>query len=473
MFFYANCKPIGLTVLTILLTVGFATAQGTNTVYCGEERKLNVKDKVGIIFCWKIYSDRFLLKEAKNTEAEFLQGNTGPEVTVRWGTKGTYYFTVQSFNIFGCSNKKVGKMEVLAASISADAGADTIMGSCQSIKLDGSGSKGEIVKYEWTLIEKGGEITNPESQLARFSLSPHFTGNLPANFRIVLRVTDRTRNTDTDTLVVKTDIKPVAKIVYTDLIDKNGYKLADGSTSDGMRIIYKWSVENGSLSGDLNNSKIKVSTPGCYSLMVRDNYGCESLVAKKVPEIDNIIRANPDYGRCTWDKDLMLPVILNDFSTNNLIKPESLEITIKPTQGSVNVLKNGVIIYSPKLQYTGRDKFSYKIYDINNLSDSTEVTLDIDDAPIVIPQGFSPNGDGLNDILVFKGLENYPGSELVVFTKDGQICIKSTDSQNDWSGKYLSGIPQSQVLINPGIYYYSLKLGSTYRTIKGFIYVAY
>jgi gliding motility-associated-like protein len=150
-----------------------------------------------------------------------------------------------------------------------------------------------------------------------------------------------------------------------------------------------------------------------------------------------------------------------------------LEITIKPTQGSINVLKNGVIIYSPKPKYTGKDKFSYKIYDINNFSDSTEVTLDIDDAPIVIPHGFSPNGDGLNDILVFKGLENYPGSELIVFSKDGQICFKSSNYQNDWSGKYLKGSLQSQVLINPGIYYYSLKLGSTNRTIKGFIYVAY
>ena len=473
MFFYANCKPIGLTALTILLAVSFATAQGINTVYCGEVRKLSVKDKTGNSFYWKIFTDRLLSKEVSNTDAEFLKGNTGPEVTVRWETEGTYYFTVQSSNIFGCSNRKVGKMKVLTASIHSDAGADTTIGSCQSIQLYGAGSKGEIAKFEWTLIDKGGELANPESPNTRFSLEPHYTGDLPANFRIGLRVTDRSGNSDTDTTIVKIEIRPIAKIVYSDLTDKNGYKIADGSTSTGTTIRYKWAVENGSVSGDLNSDKIKVSTPGYYSLLVRDRYGCESLVAKRVPEIENIIRANPDYGRCTWDKDLILPVILNDFSTNNLIKPESLEITNRPTHGSVNVLKNGVIIYSPKPNYTGRDKFSYKIYDVSNLSDSTEVTLDIDDAPIAIPQGFSPNGDGLNDILVFKGLENYLLSELIVFNKDGQICFKSINYQNDWSGKYLTDGSLSQVLINPGIYYYSLKLGLTNRTLKGFIYVAY
>ncbi|MEI6138317.1 MAG: gliding motility-associated C-terminal domain-containing protein [Mariniphaga sp.] len=462
-----------MTVLTILFAVGFAAAQGTNVVNCGEVRKLSVKDKPGNIFFWKIYTDKFLVTEVSTAEAEFIKGNTGSEVAVRWGIKGTYYFTVQSFNLSGCSNRKVGKMEVLTTSIIANAGIDTIIGSCQNIKLDGSGSTGEIVKYEWTTLDKGGTIENPECICTLFSISPHYAGGLPANFRVGLKVTDVSGNTDSDTLVVKTDIRPSAKIVYSDLIDKNGYKLADGSTSTGRKIVYKWAVENGSFSGDSNSEKIKVSIPGCYSLLVRDKYGCESSAAQKVSDIQNILRANADYARCTWDEDLMLPVISNDYSSSNNIKPESLEIAIKPSHGSVNVLNNGIIKYSPDPNYTGKDKFIYRISDGNNISDSTEVIIDVDDAPIAIPQGFSPNGDGLNDLLVFKGLENYPGSELIVFTKDGKVIFKGGNYQNDWSGKYSTGGSQSQTLINHGVYYYSLKMGLTNRIIKGFIYVAY
>ena len=473
MFLCANCKPFGLTVSIILLAVSFTAAQGTNTVFCGNVSKLSVKDKPGNIFFWKIYSDRSLTSEVSTSDVEFLQGNSGPEVTVKWGKNGIYYFMVQSFNLFGCSNQKVGKMKVLATSIDANAGADTIIGSCKNIKLDGTGSKGEIVKYEWVPIDLGGSITNGEGKWTVFSLSSQYTGVLPANFRIRLTVTDRSGKTDMDTLVVKTDIRPDAKIVYSELIDKNGHKLADGSTSTGTSITYNWAVENGSITGDPNSPNIIVSFPGCYSLLVRDKYGCESYTAQKVSDIQNVIRENPDYGRCTWDQDLILPVLSNDYSSFNNIKPETLEITINPSHGTVKVLSNGNVLYSPLSNFTGKDIFSYKISDVNHLSDSTKVTIDVDDAPIAIAQGLSPNGDGLNDFLVFKGLENYPGSELTIFTKDGQVLFKSSNYQNDWSGNYLKSGANSQDKVNQGVYYYSLRLGSTNRILKGFLYVAY
>lgn len=473
MFFCANCKPFGLTVLIILFAAGFAVAQGTNTVFCGEVSSLSVKEKPGNIFFWKIFTDSFLTSEVSTSEVEFLHGNSGSEISVKWRKNGVYYFMVQSFNKFGCSNQKVGKMEVLASSVTAIAGADTIMGSCKNIKLDGSGSKGEIVKYEWIPIDIGGSVANPEGKWPIFSLSSRYTGNLPANFRLRLKVTDRYGNTDNDTLVVKTDIRPEAKIVFSELTDKNGYKLADGSSSTGASITYKWAIEKGSISGDPNKPKIMVSFPGSYSLLVKDKYGCESNVAEKITDIQNVIRANPDYGRCTWDQDLTLAVLSNDYSSSNTIKPEMLEITIKPTHGSVNVLNDGRIKYSPEPIFTGKDRFSYKIFDVNNLSDSTEVTIDVDDAPIGIPQGLSPNGDGLNDLLVFKGLENYPGSELTIFTKDGQVLFKSGNYQNDWSGKYLKSSSKSRDKVNQGVYYYSLRLGSTNRILKGFLYIAY
>ena len=473
MFLCANCKPFGLTVLTILLAVSFVAAQGTNTVFCGDIGKLSVKDKPGNIFFWKIFTDRFLASEVSTSEVEFLQGNSGPEVIVKWKKNGVYYFMVQSFNPFGCSNQKVGKMIVLSTSIAAIAEADTIIGSCKNIKLDGSRSKGEIVKYEWIPIDIGVSLANTEGKSTMFSLSSQYTGDLPANFRIRLKVTDTSGNTDSDTLIVKTEIRPIAKIIYSELIDKNGHKLADGSTSTGVSITYKWAIENGTISGDPDSPKIMVSFPGSYSLLVRDKYGCESSVAQKVPDIQNVIRANPDYGRCTWDQDLILPVLSNDYSPNNNIKPESLKITINPSHGSVNVLSNGNIRYSPLPNFTGKDIFSYKISDVNNLSDSTEVTIVVRDAPIAIPQGLSPNGDGLNDFLVFKGLENYPGSELTIFTKDGQVLFQSRNYQNDWSGKYLKSSSKSLVKLNQGVYYYSLRLGSTNRIIKGFLYIAY
>ena len=110
------------------------------------------------------------------------------------------------------------------------------------------------------------------------------------------------------------------------------------------------------------------------------------------------------------------------------------------------------------------------------LCDSALVTIDIYDAALKVPEAFSPNGDGLNDNLVFTGLENYPQSHLHVYTRSGQLVYQSDDYQNDWDGRTLSparaGLTNNE-RVPTGTYYYILELGGANRTIKGFVYIGY
>ncbi len=59
----------------------------------------------------------------------------------------------------------------------------------------------------------------------------------------------------------------------------------------------------------------------------------------------------------------------------------------------------------------------------------------------------TPNSDGLNDKIVFPNLENYPGSELIVFNRWGKIIYKNSDYSNNWEPKD----------VTEGTYYYVLK----------------
>lgn len=51
-----------------------------------------------------------------------------------------------------------------------------------------------------------------------------------------------------------------------------------------------------------------------------------------------------------------------------------------------------------------------------------------------VPTGFSPNGDGLNDYYVIRGLGGYPGTKLRIFNRWGNLVWGSDDYQNDWNG---------------------------------------
>ncbi len=67
---------------------------------------------------------------------------------------------------------------------------------------------------------------------------------------------------------------------------------------------------------------------------------------------------------------------------------------------------------------------------------------------IVIPNVFTPNGDGINDYFVIDGLENVPNSHLVVFNRWGKKVYESHNYQNNWGGEGLSD----------GVYFYVFTL---------------
>jgi gliding motility-associated-like protein len=113
------------------------------------------------------------------------------------------------------------------------------------------------------------------------------------------------------------------------------------------------------------------------------------------------------------------------------------------------------------------------VCDAVNLCASATVTIDIYDSGITAPEGFSPNGDGLNDHLVFNGLENYLKSQLYVFTRSGQLVYQSVDYLNDWDGTTIQSTMTNQKLVPTGVYYYVLKLGGTNRSVKGFVFIGY
>ncbi len=92
------------------------------------------------------------------------------------------------------------------------------------------------------------------------------------------------------------------------------------------------------------------------------------------------------------------------------------------------------------------------------------VTINVAVTGIFIPNIFTPNGDGKNDLFVIKGLESFPGSQLLIFNRWGNEVYKADDYLNDWDG---SGLAE-------GTYYYLLNRKNTDGAVtayKGWIYL--
>src|SRR5690606_17875985 len=94
--------------------------------------------------------------------------------------------------------------------------------------------------------------------------------------------------------------------------------------------------------------------------------------------------------------------------------------------------------------------------------DNNEALATVEVVALEIPNGFTPNGDGLNDRFVIRGLEFYPENRLLIFNRWGNEVYNVTAYQNDWDGASLG----------EGTYYYifELRLNSGHwQTFKGFV----
>ena len=69
-----------------------------------------------------------------------------------------------------------------------------------------------------------------------------------------------------------------------------------------------------------------------------------------------------------------------------------------------------------------------------------KIDLSVEDCSceMFIPNAFTPNGDGLNDVLFPIGACEYSNYEFVVYSREGKRIFVSTDSSRGWSGHYMS-----------------------------------
>lgn len=93
---------------------------------------------------------------------------------------------------------------------------------------------------------------------------------------------------------------------------------------------------------------------------------------------------------------------------------------------------------------------------------------------IVVPEGFTPNGDGRNDIFEIRCINLYPECELVIVNRYGSTVYKATNYQNDWDGTPTQGLLyDSDRTLPTGTYYWKLDLKDGSQARVGWLYINY
>lgn len=125
-------------------------------------------------------------------------------------------------------------------------------------------------------------------------------------------------------------------------------------------------------------------------------------------------------------------------------------IPLYPTNhGELIIDPDGTINYYPNDGFIGIDSFAYEIWDngIPSLRDTATVYINVDcsmenpnpiDCELFIPEGFSPNNDGIHDFFRIMCIEHYPDAKLMIFNRNGDLLWEKEHYGNYdvWGSQY-------------------------------------
>ncbi|MBX7052849.1 MAG: HYR domain-containing protein [Flavobacteriales bacterium] len=170
------------------------------------------------------------------------------------------------------------------------------------------------------------------------------------------------------------------------------------------------------------------------------------------------------------DSSITVDMIGNDYD----IDGDSISITsIYGGHGIVTLNPDGSLTYNINTEeWCGLDTVYYVLCDSYNACDTGYVLIDVECYLfIIIPEGFSPNGDGVNDLFEIIGIEDYTNNKLSIFNRWGHKVFEANKYDNTWNGTSESPVTIGNGMLPKGTYFYVLDLGDGSKLMRGSIFL--
>jgi gliding motility-associated-like protein len=241
----------------------------------------------------------------------------------------------------------------------------------------------------------------------------------------------------TDSGELRVDPLPDAQITGNDHICEGSSTLLQASGGAS----YSWSPATGLSSAIIPEPLASPTDTTLYKVVVQNQFGCKDSAEIKI-NVWKKPRANAGPDKTTREGVAV--------TLNGTVNGTDVSYFWTPVAG----LNDADILTPQALLF---EDARYTLHAVSNLGCGTstdEVIVKVY-KKVVIPNAFSPNGDGTNDFWLIPALQTYTNPEITVFNRYGQPVYQSKGYNTPWDGKY-KGTP-----LPVGTYYYviDLKIG--------------
>ena len=362
-------------------------------------------------------------------------GNTvtgsGKNVTTIYNVTGNYTIRLIATTNNGCADTAFKLIRVNASPV-VTAGADVRICKGKSVQLRAAGA----TSWQWAPLQDLSCATCP-NPIANPSMSTQYVVSGTNNFQC----------TSTDTISVEV-IQPFVMTLSandTICVGQQTQLFASGAST------YLWNPIVGLSSGTVANPIARPIVSTQYTVIGRDTYNCFAdtlsviIIVGEYPVVDlgsgstviagTMIPFNPVLTNGPFKRYVWTPAI--DLSCTNCANP------VATINNNITYKLEAENIYGCK----GSDTIIYKI--------RCE-----EESQVYIPNAFSPDGDGVNDLFMVRGKGLASIKYFRVFNRWGQLIFErsnfmANDSKNAWDGR-VNGIPAT-----PDVYVFTAEMTCT------------
>jgi len=223
------------------------------------------------------------------------------------------------------------------------------------------------------------------------------------------------------------------------------------NSMDGITVQWNWNLGDGTIRNTQNvNHTYTLQKTYNVSLFTMNNHGCYRDTLTKTITVYPYPVANSSPYRVVLEGGL---ITILSASTGSI-----LQYLWSPA-----LYLNDRYIANPKCVEPKNDiTYTLMVTSPGGCTSTDQMFVKVLKIPR-IPNTFTPNNDGVNDLWTIQYLEDYPNNHIQVFTRAGQLVYEHKGYYHAWDGTYKGkSLPFDT-------YYYILEPGSGRQPMTGFV----
>ncbi len=254
----------------------------------------------------------------------------------------------------------------------------------------------------------------------------------------------------------------------------DGYAAISNKTTFVFPIGYENKLRPLTINSTITNDYVKSAyyyedpnTPSIFGTSFNTDETKNEFISVSNFEFWHLEGDNPSTVTLTWNTESYVSLLAEEITALNVVGWNVLEkqwVNLGNTDVSGD-MDNGTITSESFIPD------EYEILTIggnNDILESLSNNIDLDNYYM------TPNGDGINDVLVIEGIETSQDNSLQIFNRYGRLVYRTDNYDNSFDGiSNVNSVISRQKGLASGIYFYIVSLNDLKQKHQGYLYLSH